>query len=611
MKTLVKILTLTVTAIVVTVGCQIIPPPPVVTTTTVPTTSSTSTTSTTSTTTTSIPPTTQTTTTTVPTTTTTTTTSTTTTTTTTTIPEPVSMTIGNATYAPSGWLNGDKSASFLQNSLSEVVSEGFEILLVNMGRFDTNGNLAKRPGLDDLVAARNVAAPNLDLVAWVNGRASEIMRPLVHEDKIAAYISNTADWGMDGAWINIEPFAQSDNAAWIKLLSTVRAANPSMWIAANAPVNPNQWTDSFINQIKGYLDAISPMFYDSTITNTADYTNWVATGTSRWYGLIGNKLIPSIPAYSANAWHDPAIENIATATAGMPQVEHFAVYWWWEFGTLDRAMWEDVLAGDDTSRVLADLADGYAYINSTYIIDSILTPPAGATLEFGPNGKFLRTAAVDGTRILPIIELKNGNNTLINPVIEGPNTGRLARTIDGITYYRAYEGTGIGGVNPNMEENTGIRFSGGSNYLIENPVIKSVWGDGINFSGASSNITVNNPRIEYVGRSLMSALDATSVTVNGGYGTGAFWWGINMETIGTRSLNGLTVNNMEIYYTGWEKVFASGTYFNCQVYNVDIELDLTAEHYDPQSPNSNNLRPQAVKLNSCISGNNIKVTTNF
>ena len=265
---------------------------------------------------------------------------------------------------------------------------------------------------------------------------------------------------------------------------------------------------------------------------------------------------------------------------------------------------------DQTAQVLAALSDGYEYINQTYIINSPLIPPAGATIEFGPNGKFLRTAEVDGTRILPIVDLRNGNNTLINPFIQGPNTGRYSRTINGVTYYYAHEGTGIGGVDPNMEENTGIRFSGGDTYYIVNPRIDSVWGDGITIGGQSSNIVIDNPFITFTGRSIISNLDSKNVTINGGYGTGAFWWGINMETIGSRSVNGFDVNGLEIYYTRFQPIFADGTYFNCMVYNVSIRTNLTAEYYDPSYAGFQSLRDQAVKLDPCVQSN-ISVQINW
>ena len=237
-------------------------------------------------------------------------------------------------------------------------------------------------------------------------------------------------------------------------------------------------------------------------------------------------------------------------------------------------------------------------------------PPAGSVIDFGPNGKFKRTSAVDGTRILPIVKLSEGNITLNNPVIEGPNTGRYSRTINGITYLFAHEGTGIGGVDPNMEENPGIEFNGGSNYEINNPWIESVWGDGFTVNGQASNIVINNPQVHYVGRSIISNLDSNNVTINGGYGTGAFWWGINMETIGSRSVNGFDVNNLEIYYTRFQPIFADGTYFNCMVYNANIDVDLTAEYYDPSYSGFQSMRDQAVKIDPCAAPQ-ITVQTNF
>ena len=245
---------------------------------------------------------------------------------------------------------------------------------------------------------------------------------------------------------------------------------------------------------------------------------------------------------------------------------------------------------DETALVLADLSDGYAYIDRTYVIDSPLVPPAGSTIEFGPGGKFLRTAAVDGTRTLPILELRNGGVTVLDPVIEGPNTGRYE--FRGHVY--AHEGTGIGGVDPNMEENGGLYFTGGSDYYIRNPRISSVWGDGITIGGQASNITIDNPSIWYVGRSLVSNLNSTNVTINGGDGGGAFWWGFNMETIGSRYVQTFRVNGFGLDWNRYDQIFADGPYFNCQVYDVVISVNWLSEW-------------QGVRIDPCVGAGEIVV----
>ena len=224
---------------------------------------------------------------------------------------------------------------------------------------------------------------------------------------------------------------------------------------------------------------------------------------------------------------------------------------------------------DETPFIQATLeATGEFTVDRPYIIDTPLVPPANSTITFTPNGRFVRTSAVDGTRILPIIELRYGNVTILDPVIEGPNTGRY--TVGGHTY--AHEGTGIGGVDPNMEENGGLYFTRGSDYYIRNPRISSVWGDGITIGGGASNIQIDNPVIWYVGRSLVSNLNSTNVTINGGNGGGAFWWGFNMEAIGSGVVRTFRVNNFGLDWNRYHQIFADGRYFNCQVYDVQINV---------------------------------------
>ena len=242
--------------------------------------------------------------------------------------------------------------------------------------------------------------------------------------------------------------------------------------------------------------------------------------------------------------------------------------------------------GDETPAVLAALqATGRFHVDRTYLIDSPLVPPAGSTITFGPGGKFVRGDGGYGTRKWPVIELTHGDITILDPVIEGPNTGRYE--FRGETY--AQEGTGIGGVDPNMEESGGFYFSGGSNYYIRNPRISSVWGDGITIIGGASNIVIDNPAIWYVGRSLVSNLDSTNVTINDGEGGGAFWWGFNMEPVGSRVVQTYRVNGFDLYWNRYDQVFADGPYFNCQVYDVIIDVDWRSDW-------------QGVRIDPCVAG---------
>ena len=231
-----------------------------------------------------------------------------------------------------------------------------------------------------------------------------------------------------------------------------------------------------------------------------------------------------------------------------------------------------VLVGhDETLAVQAALdIQGSFTVDRAYRIDSPLVPPPGSTITFAPGGKFVRTDDVGyGVRKWPVVELRHGGVTILDPVIEGPNTGRYDY---GAGRVAAHEGTGIGGVDPNMEESGGLYFTGGSGYYIRNPWIESVWGDGITILGGS-DITIDNPQIQYVGRSLVSNVNGTNVTINDGFGHGAFWWGFNMEPIGARVVQTFDVNGFDLGWNRFDQVFAGGPYFNCQVYDVNIDVD--------------------------------------
>jgi hypothetical protein len=105
-----------------------------------------------------------------------------------------------------------------------------------------------------------------------------------------------------------------------------------------------QWSPAYIAQIASRVDGLSPMLYDSGLGTAAAFEEWATRALDRYAGAIGTsaQLFPSIPSYSANRFHDPAVENVETASRAIRAshgLDGAAVYWWWEFGATDRASW--------------------------------------------------------------------------------------------------------------------------------------------------------------------------------------------------------------------------------------------------------------------------------
>ena len=222
-------------------------------------------------------------------------------------------------------------------------------------------------------------------------------------------------------------------------------------------------------------------------------------------------------------------------------------------------------SGDATTFIQNQLNTyGRFDVNQSYIVNGTIRPPAGSTLNFGPNGRFVRNSAApinNGTN--PVISLETSNVTLNNPRIQGDNPCYWTYFDTGYKYSQ---------YDTKREWHHAIRIVSGTNYNINNPVIKDVWGDGIDIlgSGSVSNVTIRNADISCVGRSIISNTGSTNVRVLGGKSTGAFWWTFNVEPFGSREVKDYYIENWTVGFSRLAWVFSGGPDFNCKVSNVDI-----------------------------------------
>ena len=271
------------------------------------------------------------------------------TTTTSPVPEPAPV-IGpwRATYTPHGGVATAKSSTYIAERVRELRAAGFTDQLHNIGVFDAMGDMpaAEYAGLGAWIDTSRRQAPEQRVIAWVNGReADHVDRAATHQ-RIAAWVRHAVrDLGVDGVLFDFEPFTR-DNPRLLDLLDAVRAQVPEAWLAIASPAE--RWSEPFIGEVARRVDLLSPMVYDSTLTSPAAYSDLVRrTALAYHRGAAGRATVaPSLPAYAANKWHDPSVENIATAgdglrvaaAAGAPS-GGAAVYWWWQMGPSDLESW--------------------------------------------------------------------------------------------------------------------------------------------------------------------------------------------------------------------------------------------------------------------------------
>ncbi len=147
------------------------------------------------------------------------------------------------------------------------------------------------------------------------------------------------DMGFDGVFLNIEPVWDGDEN-FLSLLRKVRAsvgddtpiavAIPPDWspIDAGIAVPPlivpgTIWEKEYKQSVALLSDEMVVMAYNSGLSNSADYVQWVAYQVKAFVDAvselgIGTEIVIGIPTYDNELpGHDVAVENVASAVQGV------------------------------------------------------------------------------------------------------------------------------------------------------------------------------------------------------------------------------------------------------------------------------------------------------
>ena len=217
----------------------------------------------------------------------------------------------------------------------------------------------------------------------------------------------------------------------------------------------------------------------------------------------------------------------------------------------------------DTQSLQAELnAEGHVYITRTITSNGTLKPPAGSTITFSETGKLKRDDSSTGAAV----EVSQPNVTINNLRVQGSDPCYWTNTLP---YNPDSIGEKYSQYNPRREEQAALYTRDGADHLtVRGLEAYDVWGDGITFLGGD-NIVVENVKVRCAGRSGISNVKSSNVTVTGGEISGAFWWGLNIEPFGTNTVSNYRVSGISVGYTRYPWLFAGGPNFNCRVYNVD------------------------------------------
>ena len=194
----------------------------------------------------------------------------------------------------------------------------------------------------------------------VKGESLNLEDPAVRA-KMVAGVKTMLELGAGGVSLDLEPYPTSPGL--LALLEEIRALFAERGYAGKlgeaAPANIARWSPSYVEQVTALFDQVNPLFYDSERKTASAYEQWVREGLAYYSANAapGTRIVPDLPSYGTNRWHDPAAENLTTATTAVEEalaqgsrVNGAGIYWWWGFyydeegegsydGAADREAW--------------------------------------------------------------------------------------------------------------------------------------------------------------------------------------------------------------------------------------------------------------------------------
>jgi hypothetical protein len=274
------------------------------------------------------------------------------------------------TYIPHGFVHNEQPPAVLEETLAALGAYGIDQNLLPVQSFKKTGvlKLSKR---ERAMFARWVAATRaydeahgaaIVAVASIAGKVKRSSLNL-EDPAVRANIVVGSDallaLGAGGISLDLEPYPSSPG--FLLLLEEIDALFARRGfagrLAVTAPASPGRWTASYLHEVSARVGQVDPLFYDSERTSASAYEQWVREGLAYWSANTapGARIVPDLPSYGANRWHNIAVENIATATTAVEEalaqgsrVNGAGVFWWWGFylgeegaynGAADREAW--------------------------------------------------------------------------------------------------------------------------------------------------------------------------------------------------------------------------------------------------------------------------------
>ncbi len=257
------------------------------------------------------------------------------------------------TYMPTELVHSIHSRAEVEGYFAELGEYGIGQALLQMPRFNKKGKLKLPESNRQMLGVWSEAAAAYNLEHGASASVTAVFNAAIKpkgpnlesastRSAMLQAIEATLQTGVGGVQLDIEPYPTG--SGYVELLEEARAMFARVgWnghLSVVAPGDNWTWSPSYLRRIGELVDQLDPTFYDTEYATVADYQELVEEGLAYYTANAPSTtaIIPVIPCYSPDPWHDPAIENVPSATAALARaleagsrVDGAGLWWWYAF----------------------------------------------------------------------------------------------------------------------------------------------------------------------------------------------------------------------------------------------------------------------------------------
>jgi hypothetical protein len=275
-------------------------------------------------------------------------------------------------YMPYGLVHFVRPASQVDEYLAEVDPYETAQLIFAMPKFKPSGSLKVPKHNSEMLArwASRAAAYDtahgsaLSVTVVFNGRVATARRGLDLDNpatraNIVSAVESSLSTGISGVQLDLEPYPVT--SGYLRLLEELDAALARAGFAGRlsvaSPATTSVWSPSYLKAVSQLITQLDPLYYDSESSSVGAYQGWMKNSLAYYTQNVSpaTRIVPVLPSYSANRWHSPSVENIATASQALSEglaagsrINGAGIWWGWGFlfdeegaydGSADRGAW--------------------------------------------------------------------------------------------------------------------------------------------------------------------------------------------------------------------------------------------------------------------------------